>query len=631
MNHRREIDGLRALAVMPVILFHAGFPSFRGGYVGVDVFFVISGYLITSIILAEKQVGTFQLINFYERRARRILPALLFVAFASLPFSWFWLLPADMKSFSQSLVAVASFSSNILFYLTSGYFQPNAELKPLLHTWSLAVEEQYYLLFPIFLAMTWRLGRRWIAPLLIIIATLSLAAAQWGSLNMPVATFYLLPTRVWELMIGALLAFYLANRSRSNHQQPTSEAGSSIGVLLIVCAVFLFDKQTPFPSLYALVPTIGAVLVVAFATEQTLAGKLLGSRPLVGIGLISYSAYLWHQPVFAFAKHRSLSEPSLLLMTASTVASLVFAYFTWKYIETPFRHKKRFSGKQVFSYGAIASTILVAFGMAGHMTDGFIGRTSPSHLPNNYFELASRARFQSGIDGNTCVSEKASLCKVSQVAGAKNILLVGDSHSADYSVEFRRFVNERRLSASQFSIGGCGFIRTQRALNRGECGRARRLLKEALENEKFDKILFVGAFYGYIGKSEKEAVADELDALSELISDMVGVGAEVIFFVPRYSLSHEPMRAALLNKLSDVRVIEDPTARYIDERLGLFNGVPNFKTFNERDFLIKLGGAEISRFNGHTSNLEPLYRDTNHLTDYAAQLVFRKLASSVDF
>lgn len=175
MNYRREVDGLRALAVLPVIFFHAGFQTFSGGFVGVDIFFVISGYLITSIILTEKQADTFTFMNFYERRARRILPALFTVMFVCLPFAWFWLFPSDLKSFSQSLVAVSGFASNILFWKTSSYFATSAELKPLLHTWSLAVEEQYYLFFPIFLISIWRFGKYWILAIFALATVISLA------------------------------------------------------------------------------------------------------------------------------------------------------------------------------------------------------------------------------------------------------------------------------------------------------------------------------------------------------------------------------------------------------------------------------------------------------------------------
>jgi peptidoglycan/LPS O-acetylase OafA/YrhL len=182
-NYRREIDGLRAVAVVSVILFHTGFSPFKGGFVGVDVFFVISGYLITSIILTHKEAGTFSLLNFYERRARRILPALFFIMAVCIPFAWLWLLPGDMKDFSKSLIAVSIFASNILFWRESDYFDAAAELKPLLHTWSLAVEEQYYVLFPIFLLVMWRFAKRWTAATLTAIAILSFAIAQWGAYN----------------------------------------------------------------------------------------------------------------------------------------------------------------------------------------------------------------------------------------------------------------------------------------------------------------------------------------------------------------------------------------------------------------------------------------------------------------
>jgi peptidoglycan/LPS O-acetylase OafA/YrhL len=201
MKYRAEIDGLRALAVLPVILFHAGFEWFSGGFVGVDVFFVISGYLITTIIISEMADGKFSIINFYERRARRILPALFFVMAACLPFAWFWLAPTHLKNFGQSLAAVSTFSSNILFWWESGYFDTAAELKPLLHTWSLAVEEQFYLLFPLLLMITWRLGVRWILTLLALLFLCSLALAHWGAYNYPTASFYMLPTRGWELSL----------------------------------------------------------------------------------------------------------------------------------------------------------------------------------------------------------------------------------------------------------------------------------------------------------------------------------------------------------------------------------------------------------------------------------------------
>jgi len=378
MNYRREVDGLRALAVLPVILFHAGFSTFSGGFVGVDVFFVISGYLITSIILAEKQAGTFTLFNFWERRARRILPALFFVMFACLPVAWLWLLPEDLKSFSQGLVAVAAFASNIWFNMASGYFSPTSEQDPLLHTWSLAVEEQYYLFFPAFLMLTWRLGKRSVISILVIIAVLSLAAAQWGSLVDPTAAFYLLPTRAWELLIGVFVAFYASSDRTQQPGRMAGEIGGAVGLLLLIYAILAFDNQTPFPSVYTLVPTIGAALIILFASRETVVGKLLGYKLLVGIGLISYSAYLWHQPLFAFARQRSLYEPSQALFGSLALAAIVLAYFSWKYVERPFRNRQHFSRRAIFTYGATGSALLIATGLSGHLTKGYPNRMPAS-------------------------------------------------------------------------------------------------------------------------------------------------------------------------------------------------------------------------------------------------------------
>ena len=374
MEYRREIDGVRALAVLPVMFFHAGLQTFSGGYVGVDVFFVISGYLITKIILSEREAGTFTLARFYERRARRILPALYVVMLACLPFAWLWLLPTDMESFSQSLVAVSAFSSNLLFWWQSGYFEPAAELKPLLHTWSLAVEEQYYLLFPVLLILMLRLGRRWTMALLAALATLSLGAAQWGSIVDPTATFYLLPTRIWELLIGVLVAFHSSTDNRHDPNIVVSQLGSAIGLSLLAYAVLAFDKETPSPSLYTLVPTVGTALIILFTTSQTLVGKLLGHKLFVGVGLISYSAYLWHQPILAFARHRGLGEQSQFLLGALTIGALIPAYVSWRYVETPFRDRRRFDRRQIFVRCAVGSIAFVAFGMVGVLTKGFEGR-----------------------------------------------------------------------------------------------------------------------------------------------------------------------------------------------------------------------------------------------------------------
>ena len=384
MKYRAEIDGIRAVAVIPVILFHAGFEHFRGGFVGVDVFFVISGYLITTIILSEKEQGSFSLVRFYERRARRILPALFLVMFVSLPFAWLWLWPSDMKDFSQSLIAVSTFSSNLLFWRETGYWGTANELKPLLHTWSLAVEEQYYILFPLFLMLLWKLRKRWILSSLIVSAILSLVLAQWGAYNKPEATFFLLPTRGWELVIGASLAFFALYRKQTIRvllsNQFVNELLGLVGLFMIGYAVFAFDSNVPFPSFYTLIPTLGTGLIILFSSPSTFVGRLLGTKVLVGIGLISYSAYLWHQPLFAFARQRSPTEPSELVRSALAVLSFLLAYLSWRYVEMPFRNRETVSRKLIFSFAVIGSVVFIVIGLVGHLADGFDDRVNNNGL-----------------------------------------------------------------------------------------------------------------------------------------------------------------------------------------------------------------------------------------------------------
>jgi len=343
-----------------------------GGYVGVDIFFVISGYLITSIILKEKEAGIFSIAHFYERRARRILPALFLILLACLPFAWFWLLPHELEDFGKSIVAVSLFSSNILFWWENNYFAADAELLPLLHTWSLAVEEQFYVIFPLIMILFWALGKRWLITIISLIALVSLGLTEWGWRHFPEANFYLIPTRAWELMVGALTAFYLYRKQQA--QGVISHLGSFTGLVLIVSAIFFLDRSIPFPSLYALAPTMGTALIIIFTTRNTLVYKILSLKGFVGIGLISYSAYLWHQPLFAFARVRSIDEPSIWLISLLSILALALAYLTWRFVEQPFRDRHRFTRKQILTSGLISSLLFIAIGTALVVSDGAMYR-----------------------------------------------------------------------------------------------------------------------------------------------------------------------------------------------------------------------------------------------------------------
>lgn len=361
MKYRAEIDGLRALAVAPVILFHAGFELFSGGFVGVDVFFVISGYLITMVLIEDIEKKQFSIVYFYERRVRRILPALYMVMAFSIFVAWILLSDAALNKFGNGLLGVTLFVSNIIFWRQEeGYFDEAAELNPLLHTWSLSVEEQYYLLFPLFLVIAWRFGKTRVFWMIIGMLILSLLLSEWGWRNRATANFYLAPTRAWELFVGSIAAFVVQrNGVRKNNTL------ALLGLAAIIFSIFAYDKSTPFPSVYALVPILGVVLLILFAHKNTIVCKLLSKRAIVGIGLISYSAYLWHQPLFAFTriytKELSLSlELSLVLI----LTTLVLSYFSWKFIETPFRSRATVSLRLLVLTASTALVLMVLAGLA---------------------------------------------------------------------------------------------------------------------------------------------------------------------------------------------------------------------------------------------------------------------------
>jgi peptidoglycan/LPS O-acetylase OafA/YrhL len=439
MHYRREVDGLRAVAVLPVILFHGGFDWFSGGYVGVDVFFVISGYLITSILLDDMAQGRFSIARFYERRARRILPALFFVLGVTSLAAWRWMLPSQLIDYAQSLVAVTLFYSNIHFWTEVGYFAPAAELDPLLHTWSLAVEEQFYIVFPILLFVLWRLGRRPALAAVVTLSIVSLALSEWGWRHAPTANFFLIPTRAWELGAGAICAFLLQGRP------PRANAAlSTLGLALIAVSIFAYDEATPFPSLYALAPVGGAALVILFAAPGAPVTRLLSTPLLVGVGLVSYSAYLWHQPIFAFARLLNLSEPSRAVMAALCLASLALAWLTWRFVERPFRRgpvpllPRRAS---LFAASLAAGAAFLALGALGESTEGRLRQWRAADPERSrLYAMVEKAGAIQGVhfDDGGCrfnvefvtggVEDRILACAARH---GPAIVVVGDSHGVD--------------------------------------------------------------------------------------------------------------------------------------------------------------------------------------------------------
>ena len=366
--YRAEIDGLRALAVVAVVLFHAELPGFPGGFIGVDIFFVISGFLITLILMRDIERGRFSILTFYERRARRILPALFLVVATTAPFAWAVMLPSQRQALAESWAALALFISNLLFGAQLGYFSPDAAERPLLHTWSLSVEEQFYVFFPLLLLLCWKLGRRvplWVTATL---GIASLALAQYGSWRDQSLNFFFTGSRVWELMVGALAALAERHWGRQSREAP-----ALIGFAALALPLFLYQGSTPSPSLSTAIPVAGTALVLLFGRSGTKLAQALSLKPVVAIGLISYSAYLWHQPLIAIARVALAAEPPPGLMVALVLATFALAALSWRYVEMPFRRRpapllpRRAT---LFAASLTGLALMLGLGVAGWATSG---------------------------------------------------------------------------------------------------------------------------------------------------------------------------------------------------------------------------------------------------------------------
>ncbi len=433
MIYRRDIDGLRALAVAPVVLFHA-FPSFfPGGYVGVDIFFVISGFLITGILMNDLEAGRFSLVEFYERRARRILPALAMVLLFTLTVCGFLYLPIDFKKFSGSLLATGVFTSNLFFWRTTGYFDGNVDIQPLLHTWSLAVEEQFYLFFPPLLALIWYRLRKNISLILLTLFTASLLGNILLTERAPQFSFYLLPTRAWELLLGSLLAVGAMPASRS---AVLNAAFASFGLMLIGFSVLAYSRETLFPGIAALAPAFGAAFIIhAGAHGRHRVQPLLESRILVGLGLISYSLYLWHWPLLAMLRYYYFESPSVEMVVLVVALSVVAAAVSWRWIENPVRRRQTLSTKKsLFATAAALIAVCIILGATGSIYDGLPQRFSDPIMSASRISALSS---MSAKDRSYCLEvtterlQNNELCVIGvRLPGSQpSFVLWGDSHA----------------------------------------------------------------------------------------------------------------------------------------------------------------------------------------------------------
>ncbi len=421
MTFRKDINGLRALAIIPVILFHSNNDIFTGGFLGVDIFFVISGYLMTGIIITEKRKNNFTFLGFYERRARRLLPALYFVLLLSLFFGSFFLLPFQLKEFGQSLLSSVILISNFFFWIKTNYWSQSAELTPLLHIWSLSVEEQFYLIFP-FILIFFRSKKKtfFIIINITIISFLLFLIIRY--FNFITESFYLLPFRIWELMLGSLAFFY---KPRVNTLFSSIIIKFSF-ICILVSLIFLNNETNTF--LLYFFPTISTFIILTLDNKNGVIFEILSNKYLVFIGTISYSLYLFHQPIFSFSKIIGYSNNNLTLNIILIFIIFLSSFLSYKFIESPFRDKKKINSKKFFTLLIIFSSFLIICGYTLHKTDG-LKKIKLSHLDNEL--LMTFAKFDIINNEYSQIWNEYDLLSTKPFVKNKNnkILIIGDSLS----------------------------------------------------------------------------------------------------------------------------------------------------------------------------------------------------------
>lgn len=498
LQYRADIDGLRAVAVLAVVLFHLGIPLMSGGFVGVDIFFVLSGFLITSILKNDISNDQFSLLNFWERRIRRIAPALLFVVLFCLLVGWHLFLPDDFKRLSQQVFSVSTFSSNILFYLQSGYFDADNETKPLLHTWSLSVEEQFYFFFPLALYGLTKFFNSSVLKILLSLFLTSLAISIYGVYTYPSATFYLLPTRMWELLLGAIISF-CPSRPTLSHKH--MELSSFLALILIGVSIFTFNKDTPIPGWAALIPCLSVGLLIWIGSMyRSSTSKFLSLKPLVFVGKISYSWYLWHWPIIVFYKYYIPQPLDIYDLTTIFAVTFSLSILSWKFIETPMRgHScKR---KTIFLTFASFLLAMITLSLFVHAQNGLPNRLGPSAL------AYSQAEHDKNPLQNACnrpsldTIKQNKICSTNPDSAPPSFILWGDSHADAMAPVFYTLSKELGINGYVATYDGCPPIMDALQTGRGAdfyCNEFNEEIVKLIERHHIKAIFLVSAWGNWI-------------------------------------------------------------------------------------------------------------------------------------
>lgn len=636
LRYRPDVDGLRAVAVLGVVFYHYGFWQAPGGFVGVDIFFVISGFLITGIIQREMADGRFTLRHFYERRIRRIFPALFAMLAVASVAAWLLLFPVDFEAYAKSLIGTAFFGANFEFWHEVGYFDLAASLKPLLHLWSIAVEEQFYLLFPAVLLLTGTSSRARLLAVIGALLVLSFAFSVWEVGHSPATAFYLLPSRMWELMLGAMVAIApLPDLSRR-----WRDAVALVGAFLIAWAIWTYDRWMPFPGLAAVAPCLGAALVIYAGRQTNIVARGLSAKPVVFIGFISYSLYLWHWPVLVFAQvalNRALHPWEVY---ACIALSFALAALSWRFVERPIRKHRELEWRALFGGAAVAMTVTALCGAAVASTKGVPQRMQPEIRKILAEERDHEPRMDICFGLTAHDVRQGRLCRIGSThVDEPSFLLWGDSH-ADALLPAVQQVAQQAGRAGLFAgTDSCapllGVVRPDapkcKPFNDAVAKLATKpAIREVILDARWSKNAY-GTARGEgdwrIFPHDKEGEGTDLlsteavfyRGLERTVRKLTRAGKRVVIIasVPEAGYS-VPRVMAHLRMDGDKRKLTHSLSEYLKHQKFIFTALKRMhdrygaKILYPHEVLCATGKCELSM------NDRPLYRDEHHLSVFGA-------------